>query len=262
LQQVIWNLLSNAVKFTSSGGTITIDVAQRGPSFEISVSDTGCGIDAAFLPFVFDRFKQADGSTTRRVGGLGLGLALVKHIVELHGGEVRAASEGAGKGATFTLTLPVPAVELDAREEPESQKISASLQGVRVLVVDDEQDARDMLRTAISKAGGIVEAAGSAQEALARVADFRPDVLVSDIGMPDEDGYSLMKRIRALDREQGGNVPSIALTAYTRSEERTRALAVGFTTHICKPVNPTDLLALIDSLATRQTQGKLDQNCQ
>jgi signal transduction histidine kinase/CheY-like chemotaxis protein len=249
LQQVIWNLLSNAAKFTKSGGAINVDIVRQDGRFEISISDTGCGIDPAFLPFVFDRFKQADASTTRRVGGLGLGLALVKHIVELHGGQVRAASDGAGKGATFTLTLPVPAVELDAQEEPESQPLSASLEEVRVLVVDDEQDAREMLRTAISRAGGVVEIAGSAAEAFARLADFRPDVLVSDIGMPDEDGYSLMKRIRALPPEQGRNVPSIALTAYTRSEERSRALAAGFTRHICKPVNPPELLTLIGTLA-------------
>ncbi|HEX2878657.1 MAG TPA: PAS domain S-box protein [Polyangiaceae bacterium] len=249
LQQVIWNLLSNAAKFTKAGGAISISIGRQGPCFEVSVTDTGCGIDPAFLPFVFDRFKQADGSTTRRVGGLGLGLALVKHIVELHRGQVRAASEGTGKGATFTLTLPVPAMELDTREEVESQKFTASLDGVRVLIVDDEEDAREVLQTAIANAGGVVEAARSAKEAFARVTGFRPHVLVSDIGMPEEDGYSLMKRIRALERDQGGNVPSIALTAYTRSEERSQALAVGFTTHICKPVNPADLLTLIGNLA-------------
>ena len=257
LQQVVWNLLSNAVKFTEPGGTIRSSIRNESSRLVLEVSDTGRGIAPEFLPFVFDRFKQADSSTTRRVGGLGLGLAIVRHIVELHGGQVHAESRGPGHGATFTIALPIRAVapsadvgEVEqARESSAPEPLSGSLRGLKVLVVDDEADARDLLHTVLSDAGATVETADSARAALAVLARFRPHVLVSDIGMPEVDGYQFMQRLQELWAEQGGAVPSIALTAYTRQEDKSKALAMGFTAHIGKPVDPGDLLAIIAKLA-------------
>lgn len=258
LQQVVWNLLSNAVKFTDPTGKIVVTVGRESSKLVISVKDTGRGIDPAFLKSVFDPFKQADGSTTRRVGGLGLGLAIVRHIVELHGGEVHASSDGPGKGATFSIALPVRAVlpagdESDQRasETPSrpSAAPAATLTGLRFVVVDDDPDARQLLETVIEQAGGTVATAASASEAFGLLAEHRPHVLVSDIGMPDEDGYSFMRRVRALDPASGGGIPSVALSAYTRNEDKAKALAAGFTTHIGKPVDPTDLLAVVANLA-------------
>jgi PAS domain S-box-containing protein len=257
LQQVVWNLLSNAVKFTDKGGAIHLEILQRNSNLVLQVTDTGRGIEADFMPFVFDRFKQADASTTRRFGGLGLGLSLVRHIVELHGGSVDVASEGPGKGSTFSITLPVRAVLQDPRRDssPSVQQkapasdVPAALHGVRVLVVDDDADARDLLTFVLDGAGAIVEASASAAAGFAAVRRFRPHVLVSDIGMPEEDGYSFARRIQSLTPDQGGGIPSIALTAYTRNEDRTKALAAGFTTHIGKPVNPDDLVATVANLA-------------
>jgi PAS domain S-box-containing protein len=257
LGQVAWNLLSNAVKFTEAGGSISVRVEQDGPRLTLSVRDTGRGIDPEFLPYVFDRFKQADGSTTRRFGGLGLGLSIVRHIVELHGGSVQADSAGKGQGAIFTVTLPIRALMPDeARADAEVRPSSvaspsepASLNGVRVLVVDDDADARELLRNVLVLAGAEIETAASALAGFEAVRAFRPHVLISDIGMPDEDGYSFMRRVHALDATSGGSIPSIALTAYTRSEDRTKALAAGFTTHVGKPVNPVDLVAAVANLA-------------
>jgi PAS domain S-box-containing protein len=254
LRQVVWNLLSNAVKFTDPGGKVTISMGQEGSTLVLSVRDTGRGIDQDFLPYVFDRFKQADGSTTRRFGGLGLGLAIVRHIVELHGGSVQAESAGSGRGAIFTVRLPVRAVLADEparaaesdRAERRALPPPISLAGLRVLVVDDDDDARDLLEDVLVAAGAVVEKADSAARGLEKICAFRPQVLVSDIGMPGEDGYAFVQRVRAVD----GAIPSIALTAYTRSEDRTKALAAGFTTHIGKPVNPDDLVAAVANLAT------------
>jgi PAS domain S-box-containing protein len=265
LQQVAWNLLSNAVKFTPPGGRISVAVRREKPSnLVLSVTDTGTGIESEFLPFVFDRFKQADGSTTRRVGGLGLGLAIVRHIVELHGGHARAESPP-GKGATFTITLPVraavpavhePELPVVARPDaPASTPVKTSLTGVCVLVVDDDADARDLIETLLRTWGATVETAASASEAFALVEKVRPHVLVSDIAMPDEDGYGLMRRLRALDPSLGGGIPSIALTAYAREEDKTKALSVGFTTHIGKPVRPDDLLSTVENLARFSPRG-------
>ena len=258
VQQVAWNILSNAVKFSQPGGKVTAEVRQDGSSLVLSVTDTGRGIDPEFLPFVFDRFSQADSSTTRRVGGLGLGLSIVRHIVDLHGGQVEARSEGVGAGATFIVTLPVRAVappsEPDdtrpqaepARTEPDETKMLA---GLKVLVVDDEPDARELLQLVLGDAGAVVRTAASAAEGFAQFREFRPDVLVSDLGMPEEDGYALMRRIRALPAEEGGAAPSVALTAYSHSSDRTNALQAGFTTHIAKPVRTDDLLAALHNLA-------------
>ncbi len=257
LQQVVWNLLSNAVKFTEPSGRIRIAVTQEGSRVLLSVTDTGKGIDPQFLPFVFDRFKQADSSTTRKVGGLGLGLALVRHIVELHGGHVAVESEGLGKGATFSITLPIRAVMPDPSPRPAAPKpqsepplapTDAVLRGMRVLVVDDEPDALELVAAVLVDAGAEVDMATSAEEGLEALARSLPHVLVSDIGMPDQDGYSLIRRIRALPREKGGALPALALTAFAREEDRTKALSAGYTTHIGKPVNPEALVAAVRNL--------------
>ncbi len=257
IRQVVWNVLSNAVKFTGRGGAIRVAVRQQGSQFVVTVSDTGAGIEPAFLPLVFDRFRQADSSTTRRTGGLGLGLALVRSIVELHGGTVVASSDGAGTGATFTITLPVRAVATSdaapaapqAAAEEAVRPQPGILHGVRTLVVDDEADARDLLETLLTDAGSEVVTVGSASAALDVFGRFRPHVLVSDIGMPDENGYALIRRLRQLGPDAGGDVPAAALTAYTRPEDRQLALDAGFTTHIGKPVNPDDLVSAVARLA-------------
>ncbi|HZU83242.1 MAG TPA: PAS domain S-box protein [Polyangiaceae bacterium] len=257
LRQVVWNLLSNAVKFTEADGRVKAWIDKDGAKLTINVQDTGRGIEPEFLPFVFDRFKQADSSTTRRFGGLGLGLAIVRHIVELHGGHVSAESAGKGRGALFRVSLPIRAVVTEGRAEDARRNappalppspVPATLGGLRVLVVDDDPDARELLHDLLVSAGARVETAESAAAGLEAVRRFRPDVLVSDIGMPVEDGYTFVRHVRALDRSEGGAIPSIALTAYTRGEDRTKALAAGFTTHVAKPVNPHDLVSAVANL--------------
>ncbi|HEY0544461.1 MAG TPA: PAS domain S-box protein [Pyrinomonadaceae bacterium] len=264
MQQVIWNLLSNAIKFTPKGGTVELRLERADSQARISLSDTGIGIRREFLPYVFDRFRQADGSISRRHGGLGLGLAIVRHLVELHGGTVRAESQGEGQGATFTIELPLLAessLVVAAEDElPQAQAMvetderiavecPAALENLKVLIVDDEADARLLLTAVLENCGARVEVAQSAREALAAIERFRPDMLVSDIGMPDEDGYALIRKIRALKAEQGGRIPAIALSAYAREEDRLRALIAGYHTHVAKPVNPAELIAVISSLA-------------
>jgi PAS domain S-box-containing protein len=251
LQQVVWNLLSNAIKFTPKGGRIDVRLDVAGSQARIVVRDTGKGIRPDFLPYVFDRFRQADSATTRTHGGLGLGLAIVRHLVELHGGTVRAESDGEGRGATFTVSLPVPAVELKRRERsPRRMTTEApSLAGLRVLVVDDEADAREWLTAVLEQCGAVVTAVGSAREALGRFEDLRPDILVSDIGMPDEDGYSLIKKVRVFDAERGGRIPALALTAYAAQDDRKRALSAGFQLHMPKPVAPEELVAAVANLS-------------
>jgi len=255
IRQAIWNLISNAIKFSSSGGTISVRLERRNGQVELSVADTGAGIDAEFLPFVFERFRQSDGSTSRRFGGLGLGLAIVRHIVELHGGEVSAESAGKGQGACFRVSLPVPVVrqslhgaKVASASSTPSLSRSAVLAGAKLLVVEDDEDARDILQVALHAAGAEVDLAGSAREALEALHRRRPQVLVSDIGMPGEDGYELMRRVRSLRADQGGNVPAIALTAYTRTQDRMRALSAGFTMHLVKPVNVAELVRSIADL--------------
>jgi PAS domain S-box-containing protein len=261
LQQVVWNLLSNGVKFTPTGGHVRVRAERISSEITITVSDTGKGIAADFLPFVFDRFRQEDSSTTRHQGGLGLGLAIVRHLVEMHGGSVEAHSEGEGKGASITIHLPIRAAEpaqvLRARPDPSSQQKAVAaqpedLRGVQVLVVDDEADARDLLHAILGHAGASVTLAESVRGAMIALNEYVPDVLVSDIGMPGEDGYVLMQKVRALGHHNPvSGVPAIALTAYARSEDRRRALASGFQMHVSKPIEPCRLVAAIAQLAGR-----------
>lgn len=260
LQQVFWNLLSNAIKFTEPGGRVEARLEHSKTEARIVVSDTGKGITHDFLPHVFDPFRQADTSSARRQGGLGIGLALARRLVEMHGGAIKAESAGEGKGATFTVTLPmrsrVRAISernslelgktLDAGDKP-------SLAGLRILVVDDEADARDLLAIRLRQYGADVITAASAEAALEAMAQQkpRPDLIVSDIAMPGEDGYSLIRRVRAMEPEQGGRIPAIALTAYSRTKDRAQALAAGFLMHMPKPVNAAELAQAIASITGR-----------
>ncbi len=258
IQQVIWNLLTNALKFTPKGGRVLLAVTRDGDRIVILVQDSGQGIGADFLPYVFERFKQADGTTTRMKGGLGLGLAIVKHIVELHGGTIEASSEGVERGSRFQVVLPVNAETSDGprpslRVNADSPAIERprELEGLRVLIVDDEPDARELLRTLLESCKVVVTTAGSAAEAFEAVRTTKLDVILSDIAMPEEDGLSLIKRVRALPREEGGRVAAVALTAYARLEDRTRALRAGFNSHVAKPVEANELLAVLSSFANR-----------
>jgi PAS domain S-box-containing protein len=258
LQQVVWNLLSNAVKFTPQGGRVEAQLERVDPHIRITVSDTGKGISPDFMPYVFDRFHQSDASSARRHGGLGLGLALVKYLVELHGGTIEATSAGEGQGAAFRVTLPVRAVATpigEAEGEPVAVKSSGELAGVRALVIDDENDARELLESALKHFGADVIAVSSAAEAYmlitATPSQERPDVMVTDIGMPDEDGYSLIRRVREWEWARGAYIPAVALTAYGRAEDRMRALKAGFQMHVAKPVDPDELVIVITSLVKR-----------
>ncbi len=257
LQQVIWNLLTNAVKFTPSGGHIDVVMERVNSHVEISVADSGMGIKPEFLAFVFDRFRQADSSTTRRYGGLGLGLSIVKHLVELHGGSVRVKSAGEGQGATFIVALPISVVLTgDTHESPRNSfsdvDVSSielpSLARVRALVVDDQQDARILICRLIEEYGGRCVLAESGAEALRMLGEEDVNILVSDIGMPDFDGYELIRRIRTMHDSRLRNIPAIALTAYARADDRQRALLAGFQMHVSKPVEPRELIAGIASL--------------
>lgn len=254
LQQVVWNLVSNAIKFTPPRGSVEVRLTGDDKGAEITVTDTGEGIDADFLPYVFERFRQAEGSMNRRHGGLGLGLAIVRHMTELHGGTAHAESPGSGKGSTFRVRLPIqPAPEGSERVEDmaRSQRgpdTSLRLDGVRALLVEDEPDARELLITALEQYGVSVTACGSAAEALSAIDRAAPDVLISDIGMPVIDGYMLIRRVRSLGDARGGHVPAIALTAYARGEDSRTALDAGFQMHIPKPVDPEYLAAVIAKL--------------
>jgi PAS domain S-box-containing protein len=264
LQQIVWNLAANAVKFTGKGGRVQVHLKRAGSYAEIVVSDTGQGISSEFLPFVFDRFRQADATSTRRHGGLGLGLAIVRHLAEMHGGTVVASSPGEGMGATFTVKLPLivtqfgPSNErshLDPGANIESETLP-KLEGVRVMVVDDESDTREMLRIMIGQLGAEVRACGSSEEAMEVLSNWNPDVIVSDIEMPGEDGYELIRKVRLSEAKRGGRkVPAVALTAYGRVEDRLRALSAGYQMHVAKPVEPAELAMVIASLATRSASG-------
>ena len=260
LQQVFWNILTNAVKFTPKNGRVQVILERVNSHLEVSVTDTGEGIDPSFLPYVFDRFRQADAATTRKHGGLGLGLAIVRQLVELHGGSVRVKSPGLGKGTTFIVALPLtvihPEMEPDAERRRSgagagiaiSDETCAKMKGIRILVVDDEADARLLVKRFLEDCEAKVTIAASAEQALELLVKSRPDVLVSDIGMPGEDGYSLIRRVRALPPESGGAVPAIALTAYARPEDRVNAILAGFHHHVTKPVEPAELIAMIANL--------------
>jgi signal transduction histidine kinase/ActR/RegA family two-component response regulator len=282
LQQVVWNLLSNAIKFTPRGGRVGLRLLRVDSHVEVVVADTGQGIAADFLPFVFDRFRQADASTTRRIGGLGLGLSIVKHLVELHGGRVHVESPGAGQGATFTVNLPLapvrggdgaggtgeatktgdplPLPAATAATAPVDAAVQARLAGLKVLVVDDDPDARDLLCRVLRGYRAEVTVAASAAEALEAIDRDRPDVLVSDIGMPGTDGYALIRQLRQREERRGADgadgaprrIPAVALTAYARAEDRRKALLAGFQMHLPKPVEPAELTTVVASVAGRQ----------
>jgi PAS domain S-box-containing protein len=262
LQQVVWNLLTNAIKFTHKGGKVQIVLERVNSHLELSVADDGEGIDPAFLPHVFERFRQADASTTRRHGGLGLGLNIVKQLVELHGGSVRVKSPGPGKGSTFTMTLPVAASTEPTdsekqvhRQHPQAPSPQPSrvtpprVDGLRVLVVDDDADARQVMSRILGEGGAIVTTASSVADAMAKLKSDIPAVILSDIGMPGEDGYDLIRKVRALPPASGGRVPAVALTAFARSEDRQRALLAGYQIHVAKPVEPSELLTVCASIS-------------
>lgn len=266
LRQIFWNLLTNAIKFTPKEGMIEVRLEHLHSHLAVSVSDTGEGIAPEFLPYIFDRFQQADASTTRRHGGLGLGLAIVKQLVELHGGTVSVKSPGLGLGTTFLVRLPLSMKPAEPDRDRLHPSIGArgalqlpeiSLRDIHVLVVDDEADVRALLRRLIEMAGGTVSTAASAAEAMESIAHSLPHVLICDIGMPNEDGYSLIRRLRARPEFSPSALPAISLTAYARSEDRTKAIRSGFQNHLAKPVDPGELLAVVSSLAGRRESGSL-----
>jgi signal transduction histidine kinase/DNA-binding response OmpR family regulator len=265
LQQVIWNLLVNAIKFTSREGAVHVSLAREGPHVRIEVSDTGEGIEPAFLPHIFDRFRQADSSSRRAHGGLGLGLAIVRHVTELHGGTAWATSEGPGRGATFVVRLPLtpafverlptrPAALLPATTAPMTP--ADDFAGLRIVVIDDDPDGRDMVAQVLRMHHAEVTTAAGAREALERIAVSPPDLIISDIGMPGEDGYDLIRQVRGLPRERGGMAPALALTAFARDEDRTRALAAGFQAHASKPIGPAELVSIVAQLAGARCRGQ------
>jgi PAS domain S-box-containing protein len=273
LQQVVWNLLSNAVKFTPTGGRIEVRLDRVDSSARITVSDSGRGIGANFLPYVFDRFRQADGTYTRGHGGLGLGLAIVRHLVEMHGGTVSAHSRGEGQGATFTVELPLLATPPRNAEFGIGNETSATrtpdslvLKGLRVLVVDDEADARELFTVLLEQRGAKVMAVASSDEALTLLAETppgeRPDILLADIAMPEMDGYELIAKVRALEPKQGSQIPAVALTAHAGSEDRNRSLSAGFQKHLSKPVEPAELAAVVAHLAGRSGTQRADAGAQ
>jgi len=256
LQQVVWNLLSNAVKFTNSGGRVCVKVSQGRGAVEVSVSDTGQGISKEFLPFVFERFRQADSTTTRQHGGLGLGLAIARHLIEIHGGTITAESGGQGRGSTFTIKLPLVEAASAATEFVDARQHGPAptpqlLSGLNVLVVDDDSDTLALMATALTRRHANVTAVSSAGEAIQAITRKRPDVLVSDIAMPDEDGYGLIERVRLLENGAVENIPAVAITAYAKEEDRKRALSAGFQIYLAKPVELTELISVVARAAKR-----------
>ena len=257
LQQVLWNLLSNAIKFTPRGGRVRLQLERVDSSVRIAVTDTGIGMAADFLPLAFERFRQADSGLSRTQGGLGLGLAIVKHLVEAHGGNVWAESEGVDKGSTFIVQLPVAAIRREGQQARSPSafgapgvglEFPAALAGVRVLVVDDETDTREMIEVVLRECKAVVRTAGSATEALAVLDDWNAEVLISDIGMPEESGYAFIRKLRKRPPERGGTIPAVALTAYARLQDRMQALSAGFQMHVAKPVEPAELIVVVSSL--------------
>jgi signal transduction histidine kinase/DNA-binding response OmpR family regulator len=263
LQQVFWNLITNAVKFTPQGGHVEVALKKRNGYVEASVSDTGVGIDQEFLPHIFDRFRQGDGSTTRRHGGLGLGLSIVRHLVELHQGKIKVQSAGKDQGATFVITLPL-VVGAKATDDQVTYQLDSGdrsldnlhlLEGLRILVVDDEADTRSLLNMILTGSGSEVRCCGSAANAMQEFKDWHPDVLVSDIGMPDEDGYTLIKKLRQQKSKRVRGIPAIALTAYASPDDRAQALAAGFQMHLAKPIEPKTLVSSIATAVGRKSNG-------
>ncbi|HXI89775.1 MAG TPA: hybrid sensor histidine kinase/response regulator, partial [Blastocatellia bacterium] len=269
LQQVAWNLLSNAVKFTPRGGRVEVRLERIETYVAVTVSDTGAGITQEFLPYVFDRFRQADTSSTRKQGGIGLGLAIVRHLIEMHGGTIHASSPGPGQGSTFTAKLPMIVPKFDSFAVERSGRVGAtdeylalfenvpSLEGLNLLVVDDEADARELLTVVLRGCGAEVVVVASAAEALAASEQVKPDIIVSDIEMPNEDGYSLISRVRAREAERGGRIQAVALTAHARAEDRMRALLSGYDMHVPKPVEPAELVTVLVSLASRAAKSEI-----
>ncbi|HEY0431043.1 MAG TPA: ATP-binding protein, partial [Pyrinomonadaceae bacterium] len=252
----------NAIKFTPEGGHVSVAIKRLDSQVGVSVSDSGIGIRPDFLPYIFDRFRQADGSTTRVHGGLGLGLSIVKHLIQLHDGTIEVASEGKNRGTTFTVTLPLSqdaateSGESELAREPESNGLgddsSTLLQGLRILVVDDEADSRELVTAILTRCGGEVRCCESAAEAINTFRAWKPDLLVSDIGMPNEDGYDLIKKLRKLRTKLAREIPAVALTAYATDDDRARALAAGFQMHVAKPIEPNALVKTIASVAGRK----------
>jgi CheY-like chemotaxis protein/anti-sigma regulatory factor (Ser/Thr protein kinase) len=260
LQQVLWNLLTNAIKFTPKGGKIQVLLQRVNSHIEVSVHDTGIGISADFLPHVFDRFAQKDSSTSRRYGGLGLGLAISKQLIELHVGTLRVKSPGEGLGSTFIMNIPLASLELQRTNEervhpshqgPEEQQLLPSLGGIHVLVVDDEADARELIRRVLEDQGARITTAASGQKAIKFLETSQPDILLSDVGMPEMDGYQLMRQVRASE-PKGHKMPALAITAFARPEDRKRALLAGYQAHVSKPVDMAELIIVIAGLVDRQ----------
>jgi len=255
LQQIIWNLLSNAVKFTPSGGRVRLQVREVDSQVEIKVSDNGQGISEEFLPFVFDRFRQADSTTTRQHGGLGLGLAIARHLVEIHGGTIRATSDGSNKGSTFVILLPRLGSSLKVAEQHENETVnrakldSSKLKGLQVLLVDDDEDTLRLIAAALGQGEATVIAVTSAEAALEALKSTTPDVLISDIAMPSEDGYQLLAKVRALNLDNGRFLPAIAITAYARDEDRKQAFASGFQAYLAKPIELSELITVVAEAA-------------
>jgi CheY-like chemotaxis protein len=260
LQQVAWNLLSNAIKFTPAGGRVSLRLDRVGGNLRLRVADSGHGIKPNFLPFVFDRFRQADSTSTRSYGGLGIGLTIVRHIVQLHNGTVHAESLGEGCGATFTIILPAPTGTGapdgscdSAASEAGSDLEAPDLQGVHVLLIDDEADAREVVGEILRRRHARVSAAGSVKEALAIIESGKPHIIISDIAMPEQDGFDFIRILRQLAPDKGGMVPAVALTAYARDEDRLRSLTAGFQAHLTKPVSPTELAITVAQLCGKQS---------
>jgi CheY-like chemotaxis protein len=262
LQQIFWNLFSNAVKFTPKQGQVSVKIEQRSSDVCVSVSDSGIGIKPEFLPYIFDRFRQADGSTTRSQGGLGLGLAIVRHLVDLHHGDVRVQSDGQHLGATFTITLPIARPAMIKSGVPESATYATGngsarpdahiLNGLKILVVDDEADSRELVATILTRSGGEVRCSPSAADALQAFKEWQPDLLVSDLAMPNEDGYSLLKKIRKLRTKRAREIPAVALSAYASDEDRAISLSKGFQMHLPKPIEPDKLVTSVAEAVGRE----------
>ncbi|HSK70589.1 MAG TPA: ATP-binding protein, partial [Pyrinomonadaceae bacterium] len=260
LQQVIWNLLSNAIKFTPKGGSVQVLLERVNSHIEVTVNDTGPGIDEDFLPYVFERFRQADSTSSKKYGGLGLGLAIVRHLVEMHGGTVEAANRKDRSGSVFSFKLPVMVIRKQNGSNGENRRVHPSssgnvafdyqpeLNGIKVLAVDDEPDARGLLTVVLEQCGADVKTCGSASEALKLLKKYKPDILISDIGMPGEDGYSLIKKVREMETGNERRIPAVALTAFARVEDRLQALSAGYNMHVPKPVEPAELALVIASL--------------